>query len=137
MSMQFVRKRQLARKYALQALYSWNLSNNNLIDIENHILDNKNLDKIDLEYFKKLMHEIPANINKLNETIKPHINIPLEKLDPIELVILQMATFELTECKDTPYKVVINEALELSKKFGATDSYKFINGALDKLAKSL
>lgn len=129
--------RKNARKYALQALYSWKISNNNLHEIENHILEDKNTSKIDMEHFKKLTYEIPQNITKLNDIISPNLNIPIEKLDVIELIVLQIATFELTNCKEIPYKVVINEALELTKKFGATESHKFVNGVIDKIAKSL
>ena len=136
MSKKFQTK-QKARIHALQALYSWYISENNLQDIENHILDDKNLSKIDANYFKKLLHEVPANLSTINDLIKPHINIPLNKLDTIELIVLQIATFELTECKDIPFKVVINEALELNKKFGTVDGYKFVNGVLDKIVKEL
>lgn len=129
--------RQKARKYALQALYSWKLSGNNLKDVESHILEGKNTNKIDLDHFHRLLHQIPAKTNEINEIIKPHLNLEIEKVGVIELTVLQIAVVELTECPDIPYKVVINEALELTKKFGATESHKFINGVLDKVSKKL
>lgn len=129
--------RKKARTYAMQALYSWRISNNNLNDIKMHILKDKNQSKVDLEHFDKLLFEIPESLNYINELITPYLDIEIEKLDPIELTILQIAAFELTKCLDIPYKVAINEALELCKTYGSQDSHKFVNGVLDKIASNL
>ncbi len=129
--------RQKSRKYALQGLYSWAFNDNNLADIEAHLLMSRNPKKIDMEYLRKLLHDIPAKIDELDDNIKLFLDRPLDTLDLIELMILRIGTFELIYCDDVPYKVIINEELELAKVFGANKSHEFINGVLDKLAAKL
>jgi N utilization substance protein B len=92
---------------------------------------------VDLEYFQALLHGVPACVDELDATFQPLLDRKLEELDPIEHTLLRMGTFELRERLDVPYKVVINEAVALAKKFGATDSHKYINGVLDKAARQL
>lgn len=132
------KNRQKARYYALQALYGWHVANHELSIVEDYILENKNLDKIDLEYFKKILTTVVRDQKLLDQEIKPYLKkISINELTIIELNILRIAVFEMKNSEDIPYKVILNEAIELSKKFGATDSYKFINGVLDKIAKKL
>lgn len=138
MYMKFIPKaRQKARRYAMQALYGWMISGNSIAEIEQHYLGERNNQKFDVDYFCKLLHEIPPVIEQLDELAAPKVSRPIAEVSPIELSILRVATFELWRCLDVPYKVVINEALELAKMFGAEDSHKFINGALDPIAKEL
>ncbi len=132
----FTGGRKKARRYAMQALYSWYISENSLKDIETHIFLEHGTEHFDREYFKQLLHEIPARLSNISDTLSPHLARPLEELDPIELAVLRVAVFELIYRPDIPYKVVINEALELVKTFGATESHKFVNGVLDKVAKA-
>jgi transcription antitermination protein NusB len=129
--------RKKARRYALQALYGWLLSGNDLADIEAHTLLEHGDDAFDREYFQSLLHDVPSNLGDIEQTFAPHLSRKLQELDPIELTILRIATYELMFRQDIPYRVVINEALELAKGFGATESYKFVNGVLDKLARVL
>lgn len=129
--------KQKARRYAMQALYGWLISNNNLSDIEEHYLTERNGKYFDVAYFRKLLHNVPAKIQELDELAKPHVSRPITDINPIELTILRIAIYELQHNLNIPYKVVINEALELAKMFGADDSHKFINGVLDPLAKQL
>lgn len=131
----FTGGRKKARRYAMQALYSWHISQNGLKDIETHTLLDHATEHFDREYFKQLLHEIPAHLSDIASALNPHLARPLEELDPIELSVLRVAVFELSYRPDIPYKVVINEALELVKTFGATESHKFVNGVLDKVAK--
>lgn len=127
--------RKKARRYALQALYSWLLSQNELRDIELHTLEEHAEDDFDREYFHTLLFEIPKYKANLASAFAPFLSRKLEDLDPIELTILDIAAYELIHRPEIPYKVVINEALELAKTFGAIDSHKFVNGVLDKMAR--
>jgi N utilization substance protein B len=137
MNSKFFKARHKARYYALQALYGWNISGNELKDIESFFLQGKNIAKFDLEYFKELLYKVPAHAEELDKLIEPHLQRSLIEVDPIELTILRIATYEFKFNIDVPYRVIINEALLLTKNFGATDSYKFVNGILDKLARIL
>jgi N utilization substance protein B len=129
--------RRKARRYALQALYSWALSENALSDIETHFLVEHAAEEFDREYFQTLLHEVPRHIEILEITMSPYLSRQFADLDPIELTILRISIYELKERLDIPYRVVINEGLELAKAFGSTDSHKFVNGVLDKVAREL
>ncbi len=129
--------RKKARFLAVQALYGWQLSHNALADIEAHTLLEHGEEEFDLGYFRVLLHEVPAHISEIEVALKPHLSRVIEELDPIELVVLRIATYELLKRPDVPYRVVINEALELVKTFGATESHRFVNGVLDKVARDL
>lgn len=130
--------RRNARHHALQAMYQWQLSQSPITEIEAqfvaHHLENK---KIDLDYFKELIRAVPAQHQELDELMTPFLSRPLNELDPIELAILRLSIYELAKRPDIPYRVVINEALELAKKFGSIEGYKFVNGILDQVAKKL
>jgi N utilization substance protein B len=127
--------RRHAREYALQAMYQWQLSETPLHELEARFISHHIKKKIDVDYFKELIHEIPKNIDILDKAITPFLSRPLPELDPIELVILRLGTFELTLRPDIPYRVAINESLELAKKFGSIEGFKFVNGVLDQVAK--
>src|SRR5436190_2152836 len=131
----FTGGRKKARRYAMQALYSWYMSQNSLKDIETYTLLEHANEHFDREYFKQILHEVPARLSDIADALDPHLARSIEELDPIELSVLRVAAFELLYRLDIPYKVVINEALELVKTFGATESHKFVNGVLDKVAK--
>lgn len=121
----------------MQALYTWLISKNNLKDVEAYYLADRNPKKYDVDYFLRLFHEVPLNINDLESELVPFLDKPIEELDPIELTILRIATYEFKHCYEIPYRVIIHEALELAKAFGATDGHKFVNGVLDSVAKQL
>jgi len=129
--------RHKARSYAIQALFEWLMSGNNLESIKIRFLDNYNFKKTDTTYFSKLLTGVSTKHEKLDHLISTYLDRPIKELDPIELCILRMAAFELTEQLDVPYKVIINEAVELTKKFGVTGGHKYVNGVLDKAAKKL
>ena len=92
---------------------------------------------VDLEYFQALLHGVPASVTELEAVFEPLLDRKLDDLGPIERSLLRMGTWELQQRIDVPWKVVINEAVSLAKKFGATDSHKYINGVLDKVARQL
>lgn len=129
--------RRRARSLALQAIYQWQLNANDVSELVAQFQTELNPKKIDAEYFSDLTKGVVQNSNILNEKIAPCLDRALKELDPVELAILLLATYELIFRLDIPYKVVINEALELAKLFGATDSYKYVNAVLDKLAASI
>jgi len=129
--------RRKARRYVLQALYGWMISGNSLSDIEIHIYEEHGEEDFDREYFHMLLHEVPANLEALEKTLNPYLSRKLKELGPIELTILRIATYELKDRQDIPYRVVINEGLELAKAFAAPESHKFVNGVLDKVAREL
>lgn len=123
-----------ARRRAVQALYSWRMTGNDLSDIEMLYLSEQDMSKVNVNYFKELLHQAPKLANEFNEVIKPLLDRKFEEIDPVELAVLEIAYYELVKRLDIPYRVVINESVELAKVFGAEDSYKFINGIVDKLA---
>ena len=130
-------ERRKARHYGMQALYQWHMAGASLSDIEAEFLADYDFSHVDLEYFQALLHQVPASVDELDAAIEPLLDRKLDQLDPIERTLLRMGMYELTHRIDVPYKVVINEEVALAKKFGATDSHKYINGVLDKAAREL
>ena len=130
-------ERRKARHYGMQALYQLTMAGAALSDIEAEFRTDYDFSHVDLEYFQALLHGVPAQVDELEAAFEPLLDRKLSELDPIERTLLRMGTFELRERLDVPYKVVINEAVALAKKFGATDSHKYINGVLDKAAREL
>lgn len=128
--------RHRARELAVQALYQWHLSKHSATEIELQFRE-QGLDNADQEYFSNLLHGVIKRYPELDEKLKATIDRDIKDLNPVELAILRLATFELLYHQDVPYKVVINEACELAKTFGAIEGYKYVNGVLDKLANKL
>ena len=129
--------RRRARHYALQALYQWQISRNALSDIDAQFRAEYDFSKTDVEYFQTLLHEVPQYVGELERAFEPLLDRAVKDLNPVELTVLRMGAYELAHRIDIPYKVVINEAVALAKKFGATDSHKYVNGVMDKLAQQL
>jgi N utilization substance protein B len=130
-------QRRRARHYGMQALYQWHMAGASLGDIEAEFRGDYDFSQVDLDYFQALLHGVPACVDELESALAPMLDRKLDDLDPIERTLLRMGMYELTQRIDVPYKVVINEEVALAKKFGATDSYKYINGVLDKAARQL
>lgn len=126
-----------ARSYAVQAMYQWQIASAPLNDIEATFVANHIDKKTDLEYFKLLIHGVPEHQEALDAAMKPYLGRLLDEIDPVELAVLRLATFELVHRIDIPYRVVINEALELTKKFGSVEGFKFVNGVLDRVARKV
>lgn len=129
--------RRKSRELAVQAVYSWQMSKNPVEKIELSIITSNDMNKVDTEYFLALLRAVVKDCADLDKKIKPYLGRLPEELDPVEKAILRIATYELIGRLDVPYKVVINEAIELAKTFGAEESHKFINGVLDKAIKTL
>jgi len=129
-------QRRRARKLVLQALYQWLLSETEPDVIAKQFRE-ANEGRMDWEFFDEVFLEIPKNIESLDQYLEPVLDRKPDELDPIEKSLLYLGTFELANRIDVPYKVAINESIELAKVFGATDGHKYINGVLDKLAPRL
>ncbi|AFZ83588.1 N-utilization substance protein B [Candidatus Kinetoplastibacterium blastocrithidii TCC012E] len=132
--------RSLARELALQGIYAWLISGNiykNVNDINNDIYDNIKSNLVDNDWFKILINGVLDNHDSLCERFTPYIDRSLDSISPVEYAILLIGTFELINHFEIPYKVIINEAVELAKSFGGTDGFKFINSVLDKLASDV
>jgi len=130
-------ERHKARHYAMQALYQWHMAAAPVSQIEAEFRADYDFSHVDLEYFQALLHGVPASVTELEAAFEPLLDRKLDDLGPVERSLLRMGTWELLHRIDVPWKVVINEAVSLAKKFGATDSHKYINGVLDKVARQL
>ena len=130
-------ERRKARHYGMQALYQWHMAGAAVSDIEAEFRADYDFNHVDLAYFQDLLHGIPACVDELDAALAPMLDRKVDDLDPIERTLLRMGMYELTRRIDVPYKVVINEEVALAKKFGATDSHKYVNGVLDKAARQL
>lgn len=128
--------RHKARALVLQAIFQWQFAANHIADIEAQYLAELNPKKADAEYFKDLLRGIVENIIAVDEVITPFLDRKMKDLNKVECAVLRSAVYELMYRKDVPYKVVINEALELTKKFGTIEGYKYVNGVLDKIVHS-
>ncbi|MCW5589139.1 MAG: transcription antitermination factor NusB [Legionellales bacterium] len=126
-----------ARHYAVQALYQWHFVQTPFAELYAQFASRFDLKKVDAHYFHQLIQHCLEKSHEFDELIKPHLSRALDEIDPVELAILRLSCYELRDCLEIPYRVVINEALELTKCFGATDGFKFVNGVLDKLALAL
>ncbi|NYT64038.1 transcription antitermination factor NusB [Alcaligenaceae bacterium] len=133
--------RRRAREFALQGVYSWLLSGDDSLKesgaIEAHIRDDDEFHEADATWFKTLLHGVLREAPALRVSFMPYIDRPLSELSPIEHGILLIGSFELIHHTEVPYKVAINEAVELAKSFGGTDGFKFVNGVLDKMAADI
>ena len=130
-------ERARARRYAMQALYQWDLSGSDLPLIRRQFLEAEDFSRTDTKYFIELLSEAPKRIDIIDESISEYIDRPIEQLDPVERAVLRLATYELLYRLDIPYRVSINEAVQLTRKFGAEQGHAFVNGVLDKVAHKL
>lgn len=129
--------RHRAREIALQAVYQWRLTNDDILEIENQLLSEKNLGYFDKTLFARLLRGTLNQIDELEALLAPQLDRPLIELSPVEYAVLMLGTFELRFHTEAPYRVIINEAVELAKTFGGNDGHKYVNGVLDKLAPEL
>ncbi|QGG79425.1 transcription antitermination factor NusB [Litorivicinus lipolyticus] len=129
--------RHRARELALQALYQWQLSGYDASNAEARFRAQNHLGKADPGYFHEVYKGVSGDSAKLDAILAPYLERPVKDVDAVALNVLRIATWELSERIDVPYKVVLNEAVDLTKRFGASDAHKFVNGVLDKLAAQL
>lgn len=126
--------RRKSRRFALQALYQWQIAKTPINEVEAQFRVNFDMHKADLTYFHELLVGITEQVDSLDDVLRPYLDIDLTEVDPIEKNVLRMGTFELLHRIDIPYRVSINESIELVKKFGGEESHKFVNGVLDRVA---
>ncbi len=131
------RARSIARKLAMQALYQWQLTQQSASEIKQQFLESEDSAGVDREYFAELVSGCISKHEELAAALRTFIDRPLEQLDPVETAILLIGLFEFRERVDIPYRVVINEAVDLCKRFGATDAHKYVNAVLDRAAREL
>lgn len=127
-----------ARKLALQALYQWLMSGSDLHEIEAQFRAINNMAKVDGEYFTRLLHGVSEHVQMLEEGFAPYlVDREVNSLNPIELTVLRIGSFELYHCPEVPYKVVLDESILLAKEFGSQDGHRYVNGVLNQLAKKV
>jgi len=131
------KSRRKAREFALKALYEWKLSGNDVASIALHLRDEEGYGVIDDKYFLILLKGATQEAAALEEVLTPFLDRKLNALSPIESAVLLLGAYEAVHCPDVPYRVVINEAVELAKAYGGTDGHKYVNGVLDKLLPSV
>lgn len=131
------RARSIARKLAMQALYQWQLTQQSAAEIKQQFLESEDSAGVDREHFEELVGNCIAQSAQLAAALQPFIDRPLDQLDPVEKAILMIGLYELQQRVDIPYRVVVNEAVDLCKRFGATDAYKYVNAVLDRAARDL
>ena len=129
--------RREARQLATQALYQWHMAKQSLNEIEAQFRVDNDFTDVDGAYFREILHGVPQFKTEIDTALTPCLDLAIEELDPVELAVLRLSTWELLKRVDVPYRVVINEGIELAKVFGSTDGHKFVNGVLDKLAPRL
>jgi len=131
------RARSLSRKLAMQALYQWQLTGQSAAELRNQYADEAGFGDADAGYFRELVDGVTAGIAALDVTLGGLIDRPVVQLDPVERAVLLIGLYELGQRPDVPYRVVINEGVELAKRFGATEGHKFVNAVLDRAAREL
>jgi transcription antitermination protein NusB len=129
--------RRRSREFAVQGLYQWQVNATDTTLIADDLMQAKGFAEADEKHFRALLHGVINDADGLNATLTGCVDRPLKELSPVEHAILLLGVFELKHHLEIPYRVVINEAVELTKTFGGTDGFKYVNGVLDKLAPSL
>jgi len=126
-----------SRRFAMQALYQWDLSGMDLAEIQRQFAEADDFNRADRDYFIELLKSVPARLDPIDRDIAEYLDRPMTQVDPVERAILRIATYELLYRIDVPYRVILNEAITLTRKFGAEQGHAFVNGVLDKLARKL
>jgi len=131
------RARSAARRCVMQALYQWQIGGHHVEDIDLDFLLEKHGGRLDRDYFKVLLDEVIGQIDALDELLSPVLDRPLQEVDPVERAILRLGACELKNHPEIPFRVVINESVEIAKDYGAEHGHKYINGILDRIALQL
>ncbi len=131
------RARSLSRRLAMQALYQWQMTEQSSSELLNQYAQDEGYPEVDAEYFAEVLRGVTGEGEALDLALGELIDRPVAQLDPIEHAVLLIGMYELAHRTEVPYRVVINEGVELAKKFGATDGHKFVNAVLDRAARSM
>jgi N utilization substance protein B len=131
------RARSLSRRLAMQALYQWQMTQQSSAELLNQYAQDEGYPEVDAEYFAEVLRGVTGDGEALDLALGELIDRPVAQLDPIEHAVLLIGVYELAHRTEVPFRVVINEGVELAKKFGATDGHKFVNAVLDRAARSM
>ena len=131
------RKRSRARHHAVQAVYQWQMTGQDVGDVVGQFLASQDGAKFEVDYFRDLVRGVATHLSALDDSLQPYVDRPIAQIDPVERAILRLGAFELAQRPEVPYRVVINEAVELAKVFGAEEGHKYVNGVPDKVARVL
>jgi len=126
-----------SRRYAMQAIYQWQMTGDSITDIKQQFFDDNNFSLIDAEYFSELVSGVASSISELDPLLEKNMPRSVESVDPVERSILRLATYEFLHRFDVPYRVVLNEAVNIAKEYCAENSHAFVNAVLDKVAKEV
>jgi N utilization substance protein B len=126
--------RTMARRSAVQAIYQWQVSRVDLSEVERQFIEEHGLGKADPEYFNELLHKVPAKLDVIDAALAEFTDRTVAEIDPVERAVLRISGYELLFRPDIPYRVVVNEGINLAKAYGAQDGHKYVNGILDKVA---
>lgn len=124
-----------ARKCAVQALYQWQVTGQNLSAIEQQFIEEDRLKNAQKSYFFELIHGVPKQLNEIDSALSEFIDRPLDKINLVERAVLRVGVYELLNRPEMPYRVILNESINLAKCFGAEGGHRYINGILDKIAE--
>jgi N utilization substance protein B len=129
--------RRRSRELALQGLYTWQLSGESVAGLRAQLGELEDFDKADGEYFLRLLRGVIEQVAELQALLIPALDRKVEELSPVERAVLLIGTFELRNAPEVPYRVIINEAVELAKSYGGAEGHRYVNGVLDKIARSV
>jgi transcription antitermination protein NusB len=129
--------RSRARRRALQAIYAWQIGGSRMNAVVDQFRHEQDMEVADLEYFEDLLYGVERHVEAIDDALKPYVDREVGQIDPIERAALRLATYELKYRPDVPYRVILNEAIEVTKRFGADHGHSYVNGVLDKLAGAL
>ncbi len=126
-----------SRRFAMQAIYQWQMTGDSITDIKQQFFNDNNFSVIDSAYFSELVSGVASSISELDPLLEKYMTRLVESVDPVERSILRLATYEFIHRLDVPYRVVLNEAISITKEYCADNSHTFVNAVLDKVAKEI
>ncbi|GMR01022.1 MAG: transcription antitermination factor NusB [Gammaproteobacteria bacterium] len=126
-----------SRRLAMQAIYQWQMTGDNISDIKQQFFDENNMAKLDPDFFSEMVSGVASSISELDPLLEKYMPRTIESVDPVERSILRLATYEFINRFDVPYRVVLNEAVNIAKEYCAENSHAFVNAVLDKVAKEI
>jgi len=126
-----------SRRLAMQAIYQWQMTGDSITDIKQQFFDDNNMSKLDPDFFSEMVSGVASSISELDPLLEKNMARSVESVDPIERATLRLATYEFINRFDVPYRVVLNEAVSITKEFCAENSHAFVNAVLDKVAKEI
>jgi len=131
------KKRGKSRRLAMQAIYQWQMTGDNISDIKQQFFEENNFAAVDADFFSELVSGVASSISELDPLLEKNMPRSVESVDPVERSILRLATYEFVNRFDVPYRVVLNEAVNIAKEYCAENSHAFVNAVLDKVAKEI